>query len=576
MTPRGTICPACHGTALRPAFRRSALSFERCRSCGTVFDPTPPTEAELSALYEGKAYFVKEAGSEGGPAPVGAADLWGYPADYLADRRFVEAKFDEVLRHLERYVPVGRLLDVGAGPGFLVSAASARGWDAVGLDLNEWAAEHARDEVGVDVRVGRLDEHAFAGERFDAVTMMDVVEHVADPDALLANAARLVRPGGVLVLLTPDAGAPVSRILGGRWPEVRRPGEHVVLYSRRGLTDALRRHGFTASGWHSTGKVAAVSTLLDDAAAAAPRAFAAARCLVADRAVGERVVELDPRTKFVVYARRAPDAATAPRHRPARVPKRPGALADVDEAILEELEHLAAARRYGAWLYDTFAEHVDGARVLEVGAGIGTFTQRMLDAGARELLLIEPEERCADVLDKRFADDHARHRVPDLLPDAPCLAAADGTFDLVVCQNVLEHIGDDTSAVGAMARALRPGGHLALVVPAGPRLFGALDDAYGHWRRYDRATLRTTVESAGLEVASLQPMNGPGIVAWWLKNRRPGARVGSGSLRAYEVVVAAWRPLEDRLGAPVGLTLACVARRPDPTAPTGRSATALG
>ena len=150
----------------------------------------------------------------------------------------------------------------------------------------------------------------------------------------------------------------------------------------------------------------------------------------------------------------------------------------------------------------------------------------------------------------------------DLLPGAPCLAAADGTFDLVVCQNVLEHIADDEAALAEMARVLRPGGHLALLVPSRPELFGSLDDAYGHWRRYDTDDLRAIVSATGLEVASLRPMNTLGIAGWWAKKHRPGARVGSTSLSAYETLVSVWRPLEERLRPNVGLSLVCIARKP--------------
>jgi SAM-dependent methyltransferase len=364
------------------------------------------------------------------------------------------------------------------------------------------------------------------------------------------------------VLLTPDAGAPISRVLGARWPEVQRPGEHIVLYSRPGLTAALSRHGFSASGWHTTGKAASVATLVDDASAALPGFLRGLGARLRSSRVGERVIDVDPRTKFVVYARRLPERASGPRHAPARIPKQPAVLAHVDEAIVEELESLSRARRYGAWLYDTFGAHVAGARVLEVGAGIGTFSERMLADGAKELVLIEPEARCADRLDARFGGDArvAVHR--DLLPDAACLAGEDAAFDLVVCQNVLEHIGDDGGAVAAMARALRPGGHLALIVPAGPGLYGPLDEAYGHWRRYDEDTLRAVVAGAGLEVVELRPMNGLGIPGWWLKNRRAGARVGAGSLRAYDLLAAAWRPFEERRTPRHGLSLVCVARRP--------------
>lgn len=548
-------CPACLSSRTRPAFRGDRIGFRRCTACGSLRDPVPYSPAQRAELYGGRDYFVKDPG-----APPSAN---GYPGDYLADRRHIEQKFDRVLGHLERYVEPGRLLDVGAGPGFLLAVAERRGWEAVGIDVNPWAAAHAAAETGVDVRCVELEDAGFAPGSFDAVTLMDVVEHVSDPAAMLEHVAELVRPGGAVAVLTPDAAAPVSRMLGRRWPEVTMPGEHPVVFSRRGLAAALARHGFAPSGWHPVGKTTDVETLLADAAAAAPAVADRARRLVAGRALGRRVVGFDPRTKFCLYARRAPRGVEPGPQRPPRVPKRPETMAGVDEAILDELEALARARRYGDWLFDTFAAYVPGARVLEVGAGIGTFSQRMLDIGATHVLAVEPDDRCADVLDERLGSDPRVTVSRDRLPGAATLEDADGSFDLVVCQNVLEHIADDRAAVADMARVLRPGGRLVLVVPAGPGLFGPLDDAYGHWRRYDAEGTRGVVDAAGLEVTELRPMNLPGIAAWWVSNRRPGARVSSASMRAYEAVVAAVRPIEERRTPPVGLSLVCVARRPE-------------
>ncbi len=550
------VCPACRSPRARRAFAGPPDSFFRCRDCASLFDTEPPSVEELRERYQGKDYFVKE-GDDGGEV------VWGYEDDYLADHEFIDAKFDRVLRHLERYVKSGTLLDVGAGPGFLVSVAVRRGWHASGLELNEWAAEHARNELGVDVRAGELVEQAYPDDAFDAVTLLDIIEHVPDPDSMLAEVARIVRPGGAVALLTPDAGSFVSRLLGHRWPEVRRPGEHTVLFSVDGLSRALARHGMVASGWHSIGKEAPLATLVADISRLAPSWTTRVRDMVAHRPIGRRVVELDPRTKFVLYARKAPDRTRVPSHRPARVPRHPEKLADVDAAILDELETMGRAERLSDWMFASFAEHVSGSKVLEVGAGIGTFTRMMLDAGAKEMLVVEPEARCADVLDGAFANEAKVRVVRDALPDAPDIIAGEGTFDLAVCQNVLEHIGDDRGAITAMARALRPGGRLALVVPAGPWLYGALDDAYGHWRRYTLSDLRAVVTSAGLEIEDLHPMNALGIPGWWAKNLTPGARIGEGSFRAYEAVVGAWRPFEERASIPLGLSIVCVARKPD-------------
>jgi 2-polyprenyl-3-methyl-5-hydroxy-6-metoxy-1,4-benzoquinol methylase len=566
----------------------------RCGGCRSLWVESPPPPEATEAMYRDARYFSSH---EAGAPAAGGGMAPGYSGDYLRDRPHVEAKFAAVLEHVERYVAPGRLLDVGCGPGFLLSAARARGWDVRGIDLNPWAAAHARDELGLDVTRASLEEAGFDDAGFDAITMMDLVEHVPDPDALVREAARIVRPGGMLVILTPDAGAPVSRALGARWPEVQRAGEHLVLLSRAGATSVLERNGCEPVGWHYVGKTASLETLLDDVAPAAPLAARLAAPAVRGTALGRAELELDPHTKFVLYARRAggdADAARGPRRAggdaapglrragadpvhgarragdgpgaaqrppPVRLPKRVPRGRPTEEAVLEELRALARARRLCDWMFEQFAPHVRG-RMVEIGAGIGTFSERALAAGAERLLLVEPEEGCAGELERRFGGDARVEIARELLPDSPALKAIAGQADFVLCQNVLEHIEDDRAAAAAMAAALRPGGHLTLLVPALPRLFGTLDLAYGHWRRYTPGSLRAVVESAGLEVVDLHWFNALGIPGWWLKNRRASTGIGPLALRAYDAAVVPWRALERRVRPPAGLSLIVHARRP--------------
>src|SRR3712207_6123818 len=97
-------------------------------------------------------------------------------------------------------------------------------------------------------------------------------------------------------------------------------------------------------------------------------------------------------------------------------------------------------------MFSRVAGHVSG-RVAEVGAGIGTFSERLRAAGASELLLIEPEPACAAVLRSRYDGVSDVTVAQELLPDSPALAAWEGRTDLVLCQNVLEHIPDDATAM---------------------------------------------------------------------------------------------------------------------------------
>jgi 2-polyprenyl-3-methyl-5-hydroxy-6-metoxy-1,4-benzoquinol methylase len=548
----GRACPACGSERTRPAFTAGGHRWRRCRSCSTLFLEDPPTPGELASLYAGRRYFANP--------EYPAGKLLGY-RDYLADRAELEQKFDRVLAQLERLAPPGRLLDIGAGPGLLVAAAAERGWAAEGVDLNEWAARTARDELGVAVRAGTLDGAGFPDESFDAVTMMDLIEHDPDPGALLAEAARVLRPGGALAIHTPDAGSFATRALGRRWPEVQRAPEHVVLFSVSGLSALLRERGLEPAGWHWLGKTSTLATLSADLAPAAPRLARPLHRWLASRPLGSRKLELDPRAKFCLYAvkPRTPPGSGSQRDAapPVRLPKRPPA--PVETAIHEELEYLASAERLCDWMFTQFAAEVHGS-VAEAGAGIGTFSERLLEAGAEELLLLEPDVTLVRGLEHRFAHDPRVRIARESLPEAPSLEEA--SRDLVLCQNVLEHVDDDAAAVRTMARALRPGGTLALLVPAGPRLYGALDRSYGHRRRYDRGRVEALLVEAGLVLRELRPFNLLGVPGWWLKNRRAGARVGPRSLAAYELLVRGWRPLEQQLRPRWGLSLVALADHP--------------
>jgi SAM-dependent methyltransferase len=231
------------------------------------------------------------------------------------------------------------------------------------------------------------------------------------------------------------------------------------------------------------------------------------------------------------------------------------------DSDLWDLHELARARRLCDYMFAQIPVRADD-RVLEVGAGIGTFSERLLGAGASELMLVEPEASCAAELRARFGADTRVHVHAELLPDAPSLAGRDGEFDLALSQNVLEHIEDDSAATVAMARALRPGGRLVALVPAHPRLYGPLDRGFGHYRRYTRERLEMLADSAGLEIERIHSFNALGILGWIARNRTGGGGVGGAPLRVYELLLAGWRPVEERLNLPVGLSLILRARKP--------------
>jgi SAM-dependent methyltransferase len=232
------------------------------------------------------------------------------------------------------------------------------------------------------------------------------------------------------------------------------------------------------------------------------------------------------------------------------------------ENVLWDLEHLKEARGLTDWMFEQFEADVKG-RVLEVGAGIGTFTEIMLGKPIDHLLAMEPWEPCVAYLNREFGGNERVTVLDESLPGAPSLAGQDGTVDFILCQNVLEHIGDHQGALDAMAAALKPGGRLHLLVPANPWLYGPLDQSYDHFRRYTKGGVRERLMLAGLEVDDLYSFNALGIPGWWVQNRRGSdAEISSGSLQAYEALLRLWKPIEKRWRPPVGLSVIARARKP--------------
>jgi SAM-dependent methyltransferase len=225
------------------------------------------------------------------------------------------------------------------------------------------------------------------------------------------------------------------------------------------------------------------------------------------------------------------------------------------------LRRLEAATRLQKWMFSALGPTRPGSAV-EIGAGIGTFSRRLLAAGADPLLLVEPEAACVQELRRRFGDDARVEIAAEMLPESPVLRSRAGTIGYALCQNVLEHIEDDVAALAAVVEALEPGGELAVLVPAHPFLYGRLDRDFSHFRRYTRPRVRALISDAGAELTSLRSFNLLGVPGWWIAGRTGSLDITEGSLKVYEALVRFWRPVEDRLRPPLGLSLVARARRP--------------
>jgi SAM-dependent methyltransferase len=228
-------------------------------------------------------------------------------------------------------------------------------------------------------------------------------------------------------------------------------------------------------------------------------------------------------------------------------------------ALTETLNQLSEINQYNRWIYDQIASCL-GHRILEVGSGTGNITQFLL-AENRQVVATDVVANYRTELHDRFAGkanltissfDLSRTAAPEFKANP---------FDTVVCLNVLEHIEDDHFALQQMYDVLQPGGHLALLVPAHQFLFGAFDEAVGHYLRYDKQQLRQRLKKAGFHVKSLKFFNLAATLPWFINGRvLRRAYLPNDQVSLADKLVPILK-LEKLIGPPFGISLIAIAQK---------------
>lgn len=223
---------------------------------------------------------------------------------YQAERAGRVLTFERHLIPLHKITgkPNGRrLLDVGCYTGVFVEIAGKAGWDACGVDPSRWAVAEAK-KTGLNVIEGTLESVGFVEEQFDVITMWDVIEHLDDPCETLAQAHRLLKKNGIIVIHTMNIDSLISRILGKQWPWYMEM--HLYYFSYRTLRKMLEKIRFDVLHTAPQGRFARIEYLVTRLEALIPPIGAAANFLVPRLKLGHIAVPINLGDLFTVYAQK--------------------------------------------------------------------------------------------------------------------------------------------------------------------------------------------------------------------------------------------------------------------------------
>ncbi|HEY7002606.1 MAG TPA: class I SAM-dependent methyltransferase [Candidatus Udaeobacter sp.] len=224
-------CPLCGSDGREFPFRlRDGFTVARCVECGFHYLYPRLVESAMQQVYRELSYY------EGGAC--GYADT-----SYTAQEFALRATFKRLLHNLaEHGVAGGELLEIGCGYGYLLDEARSFFDRRVGTDFSPQGAEIAR-ATGAEVFVGGIEQVPLDA-KFDFVIGTQLIEHVYEPVSFVKRLISHTKPGGHIVLATPDIGGLLRKVMGRHWPSFKVP-EHVLYFDYRTLSSLMHTAGLS-------------------------------------------------------------------------------------------------------------------------------------------------------------------------------------------------------------------------------------------------------------------------------------------------------------------------------------------
>lgn len=215
---------------------------KKCRTCGLVFVDPIPSQQKLKKHYPNKNYYSYQEGGEKG--------FFYCLRSYLVKHYYNKTLFSRIFSGLVQNVPAmpkgteGKILDVGCGTGDTIELLKQLGWDVYGLEIDKKAVLIAKKRGLHNVKHGTVkDMSSYPNNHFDVIRLYHVIEHLSDPNLCLRLIYKKLKPGGEIIMGTPNVESLASNLFKKFWYNLDTP-RHLFVFSPKTLAVITEREGF--------------------------------------------------------------------------------------------------------------------------------------------------------------------------------------------------------------------------------------------------------------------------------------------------------------------------------------------
>ena len=233
-------CNLCDSCDIKELYNFKNYIIMKCKNCDLIFTDQNSIKKTKEELYNDK-YFTEI-----------HSNFFLDCGKYYENKKSKKIKkFKEGIRLIEEYSKKGKILDLGCATGVFLDIAQKRGWDSYGIDISQYAIEYAKKKFSLDVKKGELENIKFPDKKFDVVTMWDFIEHVPNPNKILEETYRILKPKGIIFILTTNEQSLMCWLANlfyktkiKFFSELVHPIHHNYHFSEKTLINLLRKRKF--------------------------------------------------------------------------------------------------------------------------------------------------------------------------------------------------------------------------------------------------------------------------------------------------------------------------------------------